>query len=86
MIGQALEIFEVDGNKAGMAVAYHAYGNLYKNDLYINGRWTAKFKQLGTYVGTCGKSIDNFDKCEDLFEEPGAFSVTLRTLGMQNTC
>jgi len=71
VIGQALEIFESQGDKAGMAEAYHAYGNLYKNDQYINGRWTTKFKELGTYDGTYSKSIENFAKCEKLYEDIG---------------
>lgn len=71
VIGQALAQFQETGDLAGMADAYHAYGNLYKNDLYHDGRWTAKFKQLGTYDGTYTKSIVNFQKAQALFEQSG---------------
>lgn len=69
MIRQALASFESAGDQLGMAEAYNAYGNLYKNDLYINGRWKAKFKELGTYDGTYMKSIESFSKCRDLFKQ-----------------
>lgn len=71
MIRQAMVKFESAGDKPGMAEAYHAYGNLYKNDLYINGRWKEKFKEMGNYDGTYMKSIDNFAKCQDLYVEIG---------------
>ncbi len=71
VIGQALATFEKQGNVAGMADAYHAYGNLYKNDLYQNGRWTAYFQKHGTWDGTYMKSIDNFTKARDLFDQTG---------------
>ena len=71
MIRQALVSFEIAGDRSGMAEAYNAYGNLYKNDLYINGRWKTKFKELGTYDGTYMKSIENFSKCQDLYKQIG---------------
>ncbi len=71
MIRQALVSFESAGDKPGMAEAYNAYGNLYKNDFYINGRWKAKFKELGTFDGTYMKSIENFSKCQDLYKQIG---------------
>ncbi|MES9970278.1 MAG: hypothetical protein ABW092_09605 [Candidatus Thiodiazotropha sp.] len=71
MIRQAMVSFESAGDKPGMAEAYHAYGNLYKNGLYINGRWKAKFEEMGTYDGTFMKSITNFSKCQDLYAEIG---------------
>jgi tetratricopeptide (TPR) repeat protein len=71
VIGQALAQFQESGDLLGMADAYHAYGNLYKNDLYHNGRWTQAFKQRGTYDGTYTKSIVNFQKAQALFEQLG---------------
>ncbi len=71
MIRQAFVCFEAAGDKSGMAEAYHAYGNLYKNDLYINGRWKAKFKEMGTYDGTYMKSINNFSLCQGLYSQIG---------------
>jgi tetratricopeptide (TPR) repeat protein len=69
VIRQALEIAEEQGNTSAMAEAYKAYGELYKYEKYHNGRYTATFKKMGTYDGTYSKSIDNFNKCVELFNE-----------------
>jgi len=71
VIRQAVEIAEEQEDTSAMAKAYLAYGNLYKSDLYINGRWKAKFKELGTFDGTYMKSIENFSKCQDLYKQIG---------------
>jgi tetratricopeptide (TPR) repeat protein len=71
VIRQAVEIAEEQEDTSAMARAYLAYGNLYMSDLYINGRWKAKFKKLGTYDGTYMKSIENFSKCQDLYKQIG---------------
>ena len=69
VIGQALSTFQQRNDIAGMAEAYHAYGNLYKNGLFQDGRWTPKFQELGTWDGTYTKSIANFSKAQQLFEQ-----------------
>lgn len=71
VIGQAMERFRQSGDIEGMAEAHHAYGNLYKNDLYQNGRWTSQFQKLGTWDGSYQKSIDQFFAAGKLFAEAG---------------
>ncbi len=71
VIGQALRQFREAEDIVGMAEAHHAFGNLYKNGLYQDGRWTAQFQKLGTWDGSYQKSIDNFARAQELFEEAG---------------
>jgi tetratricopeptide (TPR) repeat protein len=71
LLQQALVKFKETGDEAGMAEAYHAFGNLYKNEFYVHGRWSATFKQRDMYDGTYTKSLDSFEKCRDLYKQLG---------------
>ncbi len=67
LISDALKVFEEKNDAAGIADAYHAYGNLYKHPSY-HGKWKPTFEKLGTYDGTYQKSIDYFNKAKEIFE------------------
>lgn len=67
LISDALKVFEEKNDVAGIADAYHAYGNLYKHPSY-HGKWKPTFEKLGTYDGTYQKSIDYFNKSKEIFE------------------
>ena len=38
LLHQSLITFQQSDDKPGMAETYHAFGNFYKNELYVNGR------------------------------------------------
>lgn len=68
LLKKAMARFALDGNKSGMADTYHAFGNLYKNDLY-HGKFAAAFKAAGTYDPSYTKSIENFSSGFELFQQ-----------------
>lgn len=78
-IKDAMRIFQEKGDELGMADAYHAYGNLYKDDSY-HGKWAAFFKKEGTYDGTYMKSIENFNKAMVLFQKHSEESGVVKCL------
>lgn len=79
MIGQAMALFKERGDELGMAETYHAYGNLYKNDLY-HGKTRKAFERMGTYDGTYMKSVRNFRQAAELFERQGSEAGVVKSL------
>jgi len=84
LVRQAMVIYIKDKNTLGMAEAYHTYGNLYKNSAY-HGKSSATFKKQGTYDGTYMKSINNFEKSKEAYEQAGNEVGAVKSLvGMGN--
>ena len=61
LISQSIEMYKENKDTEGLAEAYHAYGNLYKN--YI----IQPYKTI--YDPTYMKSINSFQKAKKLFEQ-----------------
>jgi hypothetical protein len=84
LIHQAMDIYNKNNNKFGMAEAYHAYGNLYISHSYHN-KWATTFKKLGTYDGSYMKSIQNFEGSMKLFNEVSSeIGVVKSLIGIAN--
>ena len=68
LIQESLDIYRQQGNEVGVADAYHAFGNLYKNGGYIDN-YVRKSARFGTVGEAYAKSIDNFTRGKILFEK-----------------
>jgi len=84
LIQEALDIYTKQGNEIGMAEAYHAFGNFYKNGVY-HTKFAGFYKRLGTYDGTYMRSIDNFSSARAIFEKHENYAgVTKCLVGLGN--
>lgn len=85
IIGEVLETYKERNDEAGMAEAYHTFGNLYKN----NGLSTPSNKQYyqssGIYEKRFDLSKDYFEKAASLYEKQQDFmGLTKSNFGIAN--
>lgn len=62
LIDEALAIYQKEGNEIGMAEAYHAYGNLYKTNVYYTFPRVSERR-----VKTKEEAVGYFQKALDLY-------------------
>ena len=84
IIGEALETYKERNDEAGMAEAYHTFGNLYKNGR-LSTRNLLAFQNSGTYEKRFELSKDYFEKSARLYKNQQDFmGLTKSYFGMSN--